>query len=121
MKKKKHAFDHESLCWAKEATVLSSKHSGHCWHRGQLVRSRAGRDCGQHYIVLDQSDGFLLVADGRKRPVEAPKKKNPLHLQVTHQVAADLNGPAHAHPPTNEEIRAAISALLSCEGVKEGD
>lgn len=121
MKKKKQILNHDKLYWSKETTVLSSKHSSHSWYRGQLVRSLAGRDKGQYYIVLDQADGFLLVADGRKRPVSAPKCKNPLHLQITSRVAADLNAAERMHPPTNEEIRAAISALLSCEEVKEGD
>ncbi|MBQ6808918.1 MAG: hypothetical protein IJP07_07190 [Firmicutes bacterium] len=53
--------------------------------------------------------------------MSAPKCKNPLHLQITSRVAADLNAAERMHPPTNEEIRAAITALLSCEEVKEGD
>lgn len=121
MKKNKHISDHDSLCWSAESTVLSSKHSRFNWYRGQLVRSLAGRDKGQYYLVLDQENGFLLVADGRKHPVTAPKKKNPLHLQTTYRVAADLNAAARVDPPTNEEIRAAIAELLSCEEVKEGD
>ena len=121
MKKQKHILAHECLCWSPETTVLSSNHSRQDWFRGQLVRSLSGRDKGQYYIVLDQSDGFLLVADGLKRPVAAPKKKNPLHLQGTHRVAADLGSAGRIQPPTNEEIRAAIAALLDCEEVKEGD
>ncbi len=62
----------------------------------------------------------MLVADGRKRTADHPKRKNGLHLQGTYRVAADLEARMQTHPLTNEEIRAAIAALLS-ETVKEGD
>lgn len=49
---------------------------------GQLVRSRAGRDRGRYYLVLEvQDDAHALVVDGKKRPLENPKKKNCVHLQ----------------------------------------
>lgn len=49
---------------------------------GQLVRSRAGRDRGKHYVVLKVlDDRYVLLVDGKKRPLENPKKKNVVHLQ----------------------------------------
>jgi ribosomal protein L14E/L6E/L27E len=41
-----------------------------------MVKSVAGRDCGMYaYVVGKTEEGFLLVADGRIRKVEAPKRK----------------------------------------------
>lgn len=49
---------------------------------GQLVRSTAGRDKGEHYLVLKKLDTkFVLVVNGKNRTVARPKKKNILHLQ----------------------------------------
>ncbi len=49
---------------------------------GQLVRSLAGRDKGKHYLVLRELDSiYVLVVDGRNRPLARPKKKNKIHLQ----------------------------------------
>lgn len=49
---------------------------------GQLVRSLAGRDKGKHYLVLRELDPvYVLLTDGRSRPVSRPKKKNRAHLQ----------------------------------------
>ncbi|HHW73949.1 MAG TPA: RNA-binding protein [Firmicutes bacterium] len=49
---------------------------------GQLVRSRAGRDKGRHYLVIKAlSPREVLLTDGRKRPLSRPKKKNVIHLQ----------------------------------------
>ena len=88
--------------------ALSSKRGA--W-RGQLVRSRAGRDKGQYYLVLaDSEDGFVWLADGRKRPAGDLKRKNVRHLQPVRKVAADLLDKEDGRSITNEEIRAAINA-----------
>lgn len=49
---------------------------------GQLVRSLAGRDRGKHYLVLKElNEKYVLLVDGRSRPLKRPKKKNKIHLQ----------------------------------------
>lgn len=49
---------------------------------GQLVRSTAGRDKGEHYLVLKKLDEkSVLLVNGKNRTIERPKKKNLLHLQ----------------------------------------
>ena len=49
---------------------------------GQLVRSRAGRDRGSHYLVIKVTGPReVLLSDGRKRPLSRLKKKNVAHLQ----------------------------------------
>ena len=89
--------------------ALSSKRG--LW-RGQLVRSLAGRDKGRFYLVLaDSEDGFVWLADGRKRPAGEPKRKNVRHLQPVRKVAADLLDKEDGRSVTNEEIRAAINAV----------
>lgn len=49
---------------------------------GQLVRSLAGRDKGEHYLVIEVIDSRrVLLVNGRSRPLAKPKKKNTVHLQ----------------------------------------
>ncbi len=49
---------------------------------GQLVRSRAGRDKGSHYLIIKViSPREVLLSNGRSRPLARPKKKNVIHLQ----------------------------------------
>ncbi|MTI80758.1 MAG: hypothetical protein FH758_07735 [Firmicutes bacterium] len=49
---------------------------------GQLVCSIAGRDKGSLYVVVKMAEkNNVWVADGRKRKVEKPKKKNSKHLK----------------------------------------
>ena len=105
---------------ASRDAALSSKRGA--W-RGQLVRSLAGRDQGRYYLVLaDSEDGFVWLADGRKRPASEPKRKNVRHLQPVRRVAADLLDKADGRSITNEEIRAAINAVTDdCDPTpKEG-
>lgn len=50
---------------------------------GQVVRSKTGRDVGKYFVVIGKEDGYVFLADGDVRPVEAPKKKNIKHIQIT--------------------------------------
>lgn len=50
---------------------------------GQLVKSIRGRDAGQPYVVVKQdTDRYAWVADGKRRTLAAPKRKNVKHLWV---------------------------------------
>ena len=47
----------------------------------EVVISRKGKYDGELFFVIDVKDGFALLADGKKRKVTNPKKKNLLHLE----------------------------------------
>lgn len=53
--------------------------------KGNVVISRAGRDKGYYMAVIDTDDknDYVIVADGKERPLERPKRKNPKHMQKT--------------------------------------
>lgn len=52
--------------------------------KGQIVISKAGRDKGDIFIVVDYNEPYVFLADGKLRRLEAPKKKKIKHIQVTH-------------------------------------
>ena len=75
-----------------------------------IVRSVAGRDQGKLFIVLAVEE-YLLLADGKSRKVESPKRKKRRHVLF---VAADENrlsekirGEARI---TNSELRKTLAA-----------
>lgn len=70
--------------------------------RGQVVRSICGRDKGCFLTVIGTEGPCLLVADGKRRPLERPKKKKPFHVAATGTV---LEEPALQ---TNRQIRSAL-------------
>ena len=49
----------------------------------RVIRSAAGRDRDTLLAVVGEKDGFVLTADGRRRPIAAPKRKNPRHTLPT--------------------------------------
>ena len=46
-----------------------------------VVISRQGRDQGEWFYVIGQEEGFLLLANGKNRPVEKPKRKKRKHVE----------------------------------------
>ena len=55
------------------------------FEKGTVVVSKAGRDKGYFMVVVDESEGYVIVADGKERPLDRPKRKNPKHLQKTNR------------------------------------
>ncbi|MCM1298539.1 MAG: KOW domain-containing RNA-binding protein [Firmicutes bacterium] len=55
------------------------------FEKGTVVISKAGRDKGRFMAVIGEDKGYPLVADGKERPLERPKRKNPKHLQKTNR------------------------------------
>ncbi len=51
--------------------------------RGQIVISQAGRDKGRLLAVAEIKQNKVLVCDGKERPLERAKAKNPRHLKAT--------------------------------------
>ena len=71
--------------------------SGFPFEVGRVVFSKAGRDQGHYFVVVDVIDeNHVAVANGCQRKVDNPKKKKIKHLV--------------AKPEVLEEIREKISA-----------
>ena len=51
--------------------------------RGLVVRALAGRDMGGFFVVLSVDGGYAEIADGKRRRLASPKRKNLRHLQRT--------------------------------------
>ena len=58
---------------------------------GQLVKSRAGRDKGKIFLVLNiLDDKHVLIVAGDSRRLEKPKKKKIKHLIVYNTVLLEF-------------------------------
>lgn len=73
--------------------------------RGQLVRSRAGRDASRTFAVLAVEGQMLFLADGSLRRVNSPKRKKRKHVAP---IATVLPGESLADDAT---LRKAIAAF----------
>lgn len=50
-----------------------------------LVKSRAGRDKDELYIIIRTNGEYVYLSDGRKHPLSKQKRKNRKHLQLIHE------------------------------------
>lgn len=64
---------------------------------GSVVKSKAGKDKGEFFVVVSLDGDRVSVCDGKSRGLSNPKRKNPRHLAVTSTVI-DL-------PITDKQLR----------------
>ena len=58
---------------------------------GQVVISKAGRDKGRKFIILEiLDDKYVYISDGSLRKAGKPKKKKLMHLKVTNYISDTL-------------------------------
>ncbi len=50
---------------------------------GMIVRSSAGSDKDNFFVVVKAENGLVYIADGKRRKLDSPKAKNPKHLSKT--------------------------------------
>ncbi|MBQ6624798.1 MAG: KOW domain-containing RNA-binding protein [Clostridia bacterium] len=50
---------------------------------GSVVRSKTGRDSNGMFAVVGIDEKYVYICDGKERPVERPKRKNPKHISAT--------------------------------------
>ena len=75
-----------------------------------LVQATAGREQGKYFFVLETDGEYLLLADGKSRRIEAPKRKKQKHVRFIAESAAPV-----AEKITNSELRKAIAAYSGKE------
>lgn len=51
--------------------------------QGCVVRSRAGHDKGEFFVVVKDEGSFVLLCNGKERKLHSPKKKNKRHIAAT--------------------------------------
>ena len=83
------------------------------YQKAQIVRALRGRDSGCLFCVMDvEEGGWLLLADGKRRRVDRPKRKRDKHVSAMR----DWNHPVMekvrtGQPVRDRELRAALAAF----------
>ena len=86
-----------------------------------IVLSLTGRDRGQLMLVVAEEGDFLLLANGRARRAENPKRKRRKHVELVQEGC----GPAadkirSSEKITNSELRKALAAVSGGNQDQEG-
>ena len=90
--------------------------------RGMIVASAAGHDKGQLYLVVEAEERAVLLADGKNRPLDRPKRKNVKHVQLigvcTHPA---IHRFCAGERIENKEIRTALAIAARANRTKGGE
>ena len=79
--------------------------------KSDIVRSGAGRDKGKLFVVLAVEGEYLLLADGKSRKVEAPKRKKRRHVLFVSAEETRLSEKIKSKEKfTNSELRRTLAA-----------
>lgn len=79
--------------------------------KSDIVRSDAGRDKGKLFAVLAVEGEYLLLADGKSRKVESPKRKKRRHVLFVASDDSRLSEKIRSEGKiTNSELRRALAA-----------
>ena len=80
--------------------------------RGDVVRSLAGHDKDTLFCVVDTEGDFLMLANGKERKLNSPKRKRVKHAQRAgssdHPVFLRLSA---GEPVGDNEVRKALAAF----------
>lgn len=90
--------------------------------QSNIVLSDAGRDKGKLFFVLSVEGEFLLLADGKSRKVEAPKRKKHKHVRLVSAKETELSAKIKGEEKiTNSELRRALAIFRETDyPIQEG-
>ena len=77
-----------------------------------VVLATAGRDAGQWFYVIDADPVFLLLANGKDRTLEKPKRKKRKHIEkVLRSETRVADKLRHGDKVLNSELRRDLAFL----------
>lgn len=69
---------------------------------GDLAKSKAGHDKERVYVIINEDNEYVYLADGAIRTLDNPKRKKKKHIQIIH------NKINKTQMTRNEEIKRTI-------------
>ena len=89
--------------------------------KGQLVRSKAGRDKGQLFYVIDTDEQYVYLADGKSRKLEKPKRKKRRHVQAAFQTESRIAEKIrNGEKVLNSELRKELASFGQKQSQNQG-
>ena len=87
---------------------------------GRVVLSRAGRDAGRLFVVLEQIDEqYYMIADGELRKTTRPKKKKVKHLTAKPYVLEIITTGKVKGADLDAELRKLLHKVKNENTIKE--
>lgn len=82
----------------------------------EIVLSLAGHDKGKLFCVIDAEDDFVLLANGKERKLDAPKKKRRKHIRgVGTSAHPAIERLQRGEPVTDRALRTLLAAFRASD------
>ena len=89
--------------------------------RSSLIVSKAGRDKGQLFYVVDTDDQYVYLADGKSRKLEKPKRKKRKHVeQVPRTESRIAEKIRNGEKVLNSELRKELASIGQKQSQNQG-
>ena len=89
--------------------------------KSSLVVSKAGRDQGQLFYVIDADEQFVYLADGKSRRLEKPKRKKRKHVQQVPRTESRIAEKIrNGEKVLNSELRKELASLGQKQSQNQG-
>lgn len=73
----------------------------------EFAKSMSGHDRNQYYLIQKKDEKFVYLVNGETKTWDAPKKKNPKHIQVIKKLPVSVEEILTEHP-TDITIKRAL-------------
>lgn len=89
--------------------------------KSSLIVSKAGRDKGQLFYVIDTDEQYVYLADGKSRKLEKPKRKKRKHVeQVPRTESRIAEKIRNGEKVLNSELRKELASLGQKQSQNQG-
>ena len=89
--------------------------------KADVVISLNGRDGGKRFLVVGSEEGYSMLADGKGRKLEKPKRKKNKHLKLEERITEPIADKLiSGEKVTNNEIRRALASYAAVREEKGG-
>lgn len=79
---------------------------------GDIVRSKAGHDRGQIFVVVQLLDGYAHIVNGKTKKLCNPKRKKWKHVETVEAKNCEIVNMIETNRLTDKQIRKVIHSLL---------
>ena len=89
--------------------------------KSSLIVSKAGRDKGQLFYVIDTDEQYVYLVDGKSRKLEKPKRKKRKHVeQVPRTESRIAERIRNGEKVLNSELRKELASLGQKQSQNQG-
>ena len=89
--------------------------------KSSLIVSKAGRDKGQLFYVIDTDEQYVYLADGKSRKLEKPKRKKRKHVQQVPRTESRIAEKIrNGEKVLNSELRKELASIGQKQSQNQG-